>query len=235
MQPIPGCPPGLEYLAVVDQLLVHQQLQVLEMLVPYEQQNRYVVKNSMGQFVFMAIEDSDLASRCCCGNCRPFEMPLFDYRSVEVMRLFRPLRCTSCLCLCCLQLMEVHAPPGTIIGSILQDISLLPRFSVLDSTGKAVLYIEGPFCTSAVCCNDVVFDIFTRNGHVKIGTMSKNWSGVLREAFTDIDNFTVTFPIDLDVTLKAMLLAALFLIDFIFFESGAGGPNVPDLPGNVIN
>ncbi|KAH7952050.1 hypothetical protein HPB52_017527 [Rhipicephalus sanguineus] len=134
-----------------------------------------------------------------------------------------------------MQLMEVHAPPGTVIGSILQDISLLPRFSVLDSAGKAVLSIEGPFCTSAVFCNDVVFDIFTRNGHVKIGTMSKNWSGVLREAFTDIDNFTVTFPVDLDVGLKAMLLAALFLIDFIFFESGAGGPNVPDLPGNVIN
>ncbi|XP_065306926.2 phospholipid scramblase 2-like [Dermacentor albipictus] len=235
MQPIPGCPRGLEYLSAVDQLLVHQQLQLLEMLVPYEQQNKYVVKNSMGQFIFMAFEQSDLASRCCCSNCRPFEMPLFDYRSVEVMRLYRPLRCTSCLCFCCLQVMEVHAPPGTIIGSIRQDVSLLPRFSVLDSAGNVVLRISGPFCTSAICCEDVVFDILTRDGRTKIGTMSKNWSGMIREAFTDIDNFTVTFPIDLDVKIKATLLAALFLIDFIFFENGSGGPGVPDLPGNVIN
>lgn len=235
MQPIPGCPQGLEYLSVVDQLLVHQQLQLLEMLLPFEQQNKYVVKNSMGQFVFMAFEESDMASRCCCSNCRPFEMALFDYRSVEVMRLYRPLRCISCLCFCCLQVMEVHAPPGTIIGSIRQDISLLPRFSVLDSAGNAVLQISGPCCTSAICCGDVVFDILARDGRTKIGMMSKNWSGVFREAFTDIDNFTVTFPIDLDVKIKATLLAALFLIDFIFFESGSSGPGAPDLPGNLIN
>jgi len=27
---IPGCPPGLEYLTQIDQLLVHQQVEVLE-------------------------------------------------------------------------------------------------------------------------------------------------------------------------------------------------------------
>ncbi|XP_049515180.1 phospholipid scramblase 1-like [Dermacentor silvarum] len=135
----------------------------------------------------------------------------------------------------CVQVMEVHAPPGTIIGSIRQDISLLPRFSVLDSAGNAVLQISGPCCTSAICCGDVVFDILARDGRTKIGMMSKNWSGVFREAFTDIDNFTVTFPIDLDVKIKATLLAALFLIDFIFFESGSSGPGAPDLPGNLIN
>lgn len=29
-QPIPGCPPGLEYLTSVDQLLVKQQVELLE-------------------------------------------------------------------------------------------------------------------------------------------------------------------------------------------------------------
>ncbi|KAH7971117.1 hypothetical protein HPB49_018904 [Dermacentor silvarum] len=100
---IPGCPAGLEYLAQVDHLLVHQRLELMEMLVPFETKNKYVVKNTMGQFVFMAIEDSDLLSRCFCGSIRPFQMSLLDYRSVEVLRLFRPLRCDCCLCFCCLQ------------------------------------------------------------------------------------------------------------------------------------
>ncbi|KAH8035556.1 hypothetical protein HPB51_006312 [Rhipicephalus microplus] len=81
----------------------HMCVSALAVLVPYEQQNKYVVKNTMGQFIFMANEESDLASRCCLGSCRPFEMALLDYRSVEVMRLYRPLRCDSCLCFCCLQ------------------------------------------------------------------------------------------------------------------------------------
>nr|XP_037288953.1 phospholipid scramblase 2-like [Rhipicephalus microplus] len=237
LEPIPGCPPGLEYLTRIDQILVHQQLQLLEMLVPYEQQNKYVVKNTMGQFIFMANEESDLASRCCLGSCRPFEMALLDYRSVEVMRLYRPLRCDSCLCFCCLQVMDVHAPPGTIIGSLRQECTVVfPLFSVLDSRGNVVLQIQGPFCTTAALCNDIVFDITTRDGKTKIGQITKNWSGLLREAFTDIDNFTVVFPIDLDVRMKAVLLGAAFLIDFIYFETGASGPiGGTDLPGNVFN
>lgn len=237
LEPIPGCPPGLEYLTRIDQLLVHQQLQILEMLVPYEQQNKYVVKNTMGQFIFMANEESDLASRCCLGSCRPFEMALLDYRSVEVMRLYRPLRCDSCLCFCCLQVMDIHAPPGTVIGSLRQECTVVyPLFSVLDSRGNVTLQIQGPFCTTATLCNDIVFDITTKDGKTKIGQITKNWTGILREAFTDIDNFTVVFPIDLDVRMKAVLLGAAFLIDFIFFENGATGPvGAADLPGNIIN
>ncbi|XP_050041962.1 phospholipid scramblase 2-like [Dermacentor andersoni] len=235
VQPIAGCPAGLEYLAHVDQLLVHQQIQLLELIVPFEQENKYVVKNTMGQFIFMAYEKSDLASRCCCGSIRPFEMSLLDYRSVEVLRLYRPLRCDSSCCFCCLQEMEVHSPPGNIIGSIKQDCSVIfPYFSLRDSGGNVVLRIIGPFCTSSICCNDVVFDITTRDGKTKIGQLSKNFNGLLLEAMTDIDNFTVTFPIDLDVKMKATLLGAVFLIDFIFFESAAGGSNM-DLPGNIIN
>ena len=36
--------------------------------------------------------------------------------------------------------------------------------------------------------------------------------------FTDADNFGINFPIDLDVKVKATLLGATFLIDFMYFE-----------------
>ena len=41
--------------------------------------------------------------------------------------------------------------------------------------------------------------------------------------FTDAQNFGVTFPIDLDVKVKATLLGATFLIDFMYFEKQSGG------------
>lgn len=46
----------------------------------------------------------------------------------------------------------------------------------------------------------------------KIGKISKQWTGLLREAFTDSDNFGIQFPMDLDVRMKAVMIGACFLI-----------------------
>lgn len=45
-----------------------------------------------------------------------------------------------------------------------------------------------------------------------IGRISKQWSGLLKEMFTDADNFGIKFPLDLDVKMKAVLMGACFLI-----------------------
>ena len=99
-----------------------------------------------------------------------------------------------------------------LLGSITQDISLLrPKFTVRNSYGEAVLRIEGPFCTSS-CCGDVEFKILSLDKETKMGKITKQWSGLAREMFTDADYFGITFPLDLDVNIKAVLLAATFLI-----------------------
>jgi len=45
-----------------------------------------------------------------------------------------------------------------------------------------------------------------------VGRISKQWSGLLREMFTDADHFGISFPMDLDVRMKAVMLGACFLI-----------------------
>ena len=57
----------------------------------------------------------------------------------------------------------------------------------------------------------------------QVGKITKQWSGIGREMFTDAQNFGLTFPIDLDVKMKATLLGATFLIDFMYFERGSNG------------
>nr|XP_054931293.1 phospholipid scramblase 3-like [Dermacentor andersoni] len=121
------------------------------------------------------------------------------------------------------------------MGHLRMECTILnPNFSVLDSEKNVVLMIRGPVCTSAICAQDVVFDILTTDGVTKIGAITKVWAGLLQEYFTDADNFAVTFSMDLDVKIKAVLLGAVFLIDFIYFES-TGGQRHSDLPGNIIN
>lgn len=49
-----------------------------------------------------------------------------------------------------------------------------------------------------------------------VGKISKQWSGLVKEAFTDADNFGIQFPLDLDVKMKAVMLGACFLIVSLF-------------------
>ena len=50
-------------------------------------------------------------------------MTILDNADREVLHLNRPLRCDSCLFPCCLQELEVSAPPGDVIGYVKQTWS----------------------------------------------------------------------------------------------------------------
>lgn len=216
----PLYPPGLEYLSMIDQLVINQTVEMLEVFSGFETANKYKVKNSVGQMVFLAVEESECCARNCCGNLRKFEMRLVDTTSRQVIHLKRPFACQSCCFPCCLQKMEVCAPPGVVVGYVEQNWNpLFPSFSIKNASDDVVLTIKGPLCTSSCCCSDVKFRVRSANGNAKVGKIYKQWSGVVKEVLTDADNFVVTFPMDLDVRIKAVLLAACFLIDMMYFES----------------
>lgn len=59
-----------------------------------------------------------------------------------------------------------------------------------------------------------------KDSNKPIGRISKQWSGLLKEVFTDTDNFGIQFPLDMDVKMKAVLLGACFLIVRPYSENG---------------
>ncbi|EHA99217.1 Phospholipid scramblase 2 [Heterocephalus glaber] len=213
-----NCPPGLEYLSQIDQILIHQQVELLEVLTGFETNNKFEIKNSLGQRVYFAVEDTDCCTRNCCGPCRPFTLKILDNLGREVITMERPLRCDDCCFPCCLQEIEIQAPPGVPIGYITQKWHpCLPKYAVQNERREDVLKITGP-CVACRCCTDIDFKIKSLDEESVVGKITKHWSGFLREAFTDADNFGIQFPLDLDVKIKAALLGACFLIDFMFFE-----------------
>jgi len=55
----------------------------------------------------------------------------------------------------------------------------------------------------------------SKDGGTKVGKIAKEWgdmTDLIRETFTDADNFGISFPQDLDVKIKAVLLGACILI-----------------------
>lgn len=76
-------------------------------LVGFESNNKYEIKNSVGQNVFYAVEENDCLTRQCCGPLRSFTIRILDNFGQEVITVSRPLKCMSCFFPCCLQ--EVSA------------------------------------------------------------------------------------------------------------------------------
>jgi len=224
---IPGCPPGLEYLTQIDQLLVHQQIELLEVVTDWETPNKYAIKNTMGQQVYFAAEESGECMRQCCSSDRGFVMHITDNLGQEVIRVNREFKCCAGCnwCAgsdCCAMVVTIEAPPGNHIGTVKQAASFLaPKYQIMDASDNVIFCVEGPvcMCQGPCCTQDMDFNVTSPDGQHQVGKISKQWSGMVREYFTAADNFGITFPMDLDVKMKACMVGALFLIDFMYFEN----------------
>lgn len=92
-------------------LLFFTQTHLTKLLIPYyfsvflgfESNNKYEIKNTLGQRIYFAVEDTDCCTRNFCGPSRPFTIRVMDNLGREVITLQRPLRCSSCCFPCCLQ------------------------------------------------------------------------------------------------------------------------------------
>ncbi|XP_043265677.1 phospholipid scramblase 1-like [Colletes gigas] len=218
LPPNTTCPPGLEYLMVLDHLFVNQKVELIEAFVGFETKNKYSVVNIRGEPVFYVAEQSGICARLCLGSYRSCEFQVIDSGRREILRMVRPCRCESCCCPCCLQELEVYSG-DTLLGSVSQDWSLWrPSFSIRNASGETVLIIKGPWFRF---CVDVTFKVKSADGQHRVGVIKKEWGGIGREMFTDADKFGISFPVDLDVKIKAVLLGACLLIDFMYFEQKA--------------
>ncbi|XP_036706746.1 phospholipid scramblase 2-like [Balaenoptera musculus] len=219
LPPSSDCPPGLEYLNQVDQIQIHQQIELTEVIISYETNNKYEIKNSLGQRIYYAAEDTALCTRFCYGSYRPFIMRIHDLKGQEVITLKRPLRCTSCCFPCCLQEIEIYAPPGIPIGYVTQTWHpYQPKFTIQNENKKDVLRITGPYFVCNTCGN-VEFKIKSLDGKNVVGKISKQFTRFMREIFTHYSNFVIQFPADTDVKMKAVILGMCFLIDFMFYDN----------------
>lgn len=68
-----------------------------------ETSNKYEIKNSLGQRIYFAVEESICFNRTFCSTLRSCTLKITDNSGREVITVNRPLRCNSCWCPCYLQ------------------------------------------------------------------------------------------------------------------------------------
>jgi len=196
---------SMERLGPTEALVVRQHKEVGEILTGLETKNRYLVMDQVGNDLYTAEEGGSLILRTLLRALRPFTISLADPQGNLVLRLQRPFRFYF-------HRLDVYDREGKLLGSIQKRFSFFRRiYTVLDAAGSELFELFGPIL------KPWTFKI--RKGEEEMGKITKKWSGLLKEGITDADNFGVTFPAGSPLLNKALFLGAVFLIDFVHFES----------------
>ncbi|XP_065216295.1 phospholipid scramblase 2-like [Planococcus citri] len=134
-------------------------------------------------------------------------MNIFDNDEQEVIHLSRQDTCetTSCFPCCCGRFvkLEVTSPAGELFGAVEQIIGWATfGFDIKNETGCIVLKIKKK--------SETKFKILSSDKSTELGEISTTWNN------TKLD---ISFPPDLDVRIKAVLLGASLLIDCAVFKN----------------
>lgn len=192
-------------------LLVRQIKEWGEILSGLETKNRFEIRDENEAIAGYAAETGDgigaMFLRSILGRCRRAEIHVTDAAGKEVAVAKKPFRWYF-------HRMELYED-GRLSGAVQRKFSLLNReFEVENAEGRPVLRIVSP-----------LFHIWTFRllfGDREVGVIRKQWTGMLREAFTDADAFGIEYDAAADLdTLRNLLLAATFLIDFTCFENNS--------------
>ncbi len=196
----------MEKLNSLNSLIVSQKKEWGEILSGFETKNRYVVSDEAGNMMYYAAEEGgSVLLRWFLKALRPFTLVVLTESNQVILRVIRPFRFFF-------HQASIVDSQGESLGVLQKRFSLLRRkYSVFDSSGKEIFQLFGPILKP--------WTFIIKNNDVEYGKIIKKWSGLLKEGFTDADNFGVVFPKEWDIKLKALFLGAIFLIDFVHFEN----------------
>ncbi len=187
------------------ELYVKQEIEHLEVFTGYETKNRYSVRTPEGQQLLYAFEESGLLGRNILSSHRPLTVHVVDRNNNNVITASRSFFWF---------LSHLHVSDGTgqRVGSMQRRFSLFTRrFDLMDGSGSVVAEMRGPIFRP--------FTFMVYQQGQEIGRVTKQWSGIGREAFTDAD----TFKVEVDTSrmgedFSLLMLASAIAIDLDFFE-----------------
>ncbi|MBA3503728.1 MAG: phospholipid scramblase family protein [Myxococcota bacterium] len=193
-------------------LSVRQRKNWMEIITSFDARNKYVVYDEGGNPVFNVEEQGSgfgsIVKRLFLRNMRPFTSHVEDLAGQgQLLVLTKPFRFIF-------HRLEIRDPSGTLLGAIQRRWTWFRRKYIVEGPdGQEVATLFGPIF------RPWTFQIQLPGSDAEVGLIQKKWSGLLKEAFSDADNFWVDFAQIQDPQLRAVLFAATVLIDIVHFEN----------------
>ena len=136
---------------------------------------------------------------------RPFEIHILDTSGNLFLKIKRPFKFLFHEC-------QVFDSRDKLLGSVKWECALIrKKYVAFDVFGTGMCRLD------ATAFKPWTFNI--TKGGVEIGQLRKKWGGMFKEIATDADNFGIQYNAGVAPNLKAVLLGAVFLIDFVHFEN----------------
>lgn len=197
---------------------IRQRLEFLEILSPFEWSNRFDVSFRGARYASGTVDERsdsllNVLGRQILGGCRPARMDLRDGVGHLLLTMDKPFG---------LYFHEITVRDATsrLVGTIKRRFHpLRPCYRIRDASGREVLNIRGPWLSLPFFGQHYAFLQQDR----EVGHLVKRWRGLLAEWFTDTDTFGATLSVSLPWSHKALLFAAVLLIDFGHYENNQKG------------
>jgi uncharacterized protein YxjI len=193
-------------------LSVRQRKNWLEIITSFDARNKYVVYNELGEPVFNVQEQGSgfgsFMKRLLLQWMRPFTSQVDDLTTggTAMLTLRKPFRFIF-------HRLEVRDASGTLLGAIQRKWTWIRRKYIIEGPdGREVATLFGPIL------KPWTFQIQLPGSTQEVGLIQKKWSGLLKEMFSEADNFWVAYEAVEDPQLRALLFAATVLIDIVHFE-----------------
>ena len=199
----------MQQLTATPQLFIKQQKEWAEILVDFETANRYEIMDANKQKVGMIAERGGgfmrTIQRMVLRSHRPLEIDVFDMQQNAILHFARSFF---------FFFSDLHVTAGgQSLGSVHRRFGIIyKKYDLIDETGAVFARISAPLWRIWT------FPLINSAG-ATVGEISKKWSGLLAEVFTDADSFLVNYGEESWThSQRAVILAAAISIDFDFFE-----------------
>ncbi|KAI9217868.1 Scramblase, partial [Blastocladiella britannica] len=215
------------------QLAVTRQIEMMNVLMGYEQANQYAVVDDRGAVVGWVAEHDSLARsvfRNVLHSHRPLRASVLDMAGTELLALRRPFTFIN-------STIHVTTPDGREIGTVEQEWHLWRRRYNLFLGDDQFARIDAGFLSWS-------FPILGEEGEAR-ALIDRNFTGFGRELFTDTGHYAVHLDPNVDVAAaitavsgssepvelgkplsmdeRAVVLAAGVTIDCDYFSRDRGG------------
>lgn len=208
------CPPGLECLLDASQLVIHCGNLRHDLFFNVRNVRRMEVINELRRVLFYVEQDPPPLFE------NSFLFRIYDRNKQEVMQIYNPASHTCLACginwhwlkHCRFQAV-VYSPAGTVAGFIKSKRTcFVQEFQILGPCEEVLLRLRGS-------PNDL--EVYSIDLQHELGRLSiHGWVGVMHEIRRTARDYGLTFPIDLDVHVKGLLLASVFVIDWLYLTKG---------------
>lgn len=205
----PAAPFNFNMLCSYPFVSVKQKVEQMEVITGFETGNKYAVVDPSGNMIMKCSEKSSTLAKLALGAGRSMDIKITDASGAPLMCITRPFKLWH-------KNVTITDGSGRSMGSVLKKFAVGKTiFHLMDPSDNILFTIRGGAFINIG--KSRTFTITNSQG-TEVGSIKKEWAGLMKEAFTDADNFTIQFPAGSSGDTRALLVAVTLFIDLSHFE-----------------